>query len=187
MKVLLLGDSHLARLVPYRRLIASTCDIGAVGGSTALDLAGQLEGVDPASYDVIGISVGTNDCGPFGVDRDVSLRALGSVLERVAPTPVLMINNPGADEVAQRWGYDSEAMRAYAEAASALVAAAGGRSLDLRTVIRPLGGKGLTPDGFHVSRVAHALVFPALRAALWRTRWRTRLSARRARSGTPPR
>ena len=171
MKVLLLGDSHLARMAPYRRLVASQCEIRAVGGSTAQDLPGQLGSLDPAAFDVIGISVGTNDCGPAGIDRDVSLRLLRSVVERVAPTPVLMINNPGGDEVARTWGYDIEAMQAYADEAAALVRGYGGRTLDLRRVIAPLGPKRLTPDGFHISRLAHALVFPAVRAALWRTRF----------------
>lgn len=171
MKVLLIGDSHLARMAPYTRLIASQCEVRAVGGSTALDLTAQLDGVDPAAFDVIGISVGTNDCGPVGIDVPVSLDLLRSVVDQVAPTPVLMINNPGANDVARQWGYDVDAMRAYAEQASTLVRARGGRSLDLQRVIAPLGPKRLTPDGFHISRAAHALVFPALRVALWRTRF----------------
>lgn len=169
MKVLLLGDSHLARMAPYRHLISRHCEVRAAGGSTALDLAGQLEGLDPLAFDVIGISVGTNDCGPAGVDGGLSLDVLRSVVEHVAPTPVLMINNPGATEVARQWGYDVDAMGIYSHRASALVRANGGQSLDLRKVISPLGAKGFTPDGFHISRAAHVLVFPVLRAALWRT------------------
>lgn len=168
MRVLLLGDSHLARLAPYTRLIARDCTVRAVGGAAASELLDQLGDLDPASYDVVAVSVGTNDCGVKPATQGEFVDALRALLERVAPTPVLMVNNPGADERAV--DYDDVQMKEYAGAAAALVRASGGAVLDIPSVIAPLGRKGRTVEGLHVSKAGHLLLIPALRVALRRAR-----------------
>lgn len=164
MAVLLLGDSHLARLARYRRLLDADCTVRAVSGSNACDLLEQMDGLDPAGYRVIAVSVGTNDCGIKPTSLTDFVQAIKELVDRVAATPVLMVNNPGAD--ARAVGYDDAKMRRYAEAADDVVRAAGGSVVDVPSVIRPMGRIGRTPDGIHVSKIGHLLLIPALRRAL---------------------
>lgn len=167
MTVLLLGDSHLARLAPFRRLIARDCTVRAVGGAVAAELLDQLGDLDPAAYQVIAVSVGTNDCGLRPATLSDFLASIRALLERTGPTPVLLVNNPGADDRAV--GYDEDQLKTYAAEAAALVRDAGGAVLDISTVIAPLGRRGRTPDGIHVSKAGHLLLLPALRLAVRRT------------------
>lgn len=166
MPVLLLGDSHLSRLAPYRRLLARDCTVRAVGGAAAADLRGQLGELDPSTFRTIAVSVGTNDCGVKPAELPDFLGSIDSLLDQVATTRVLMVNNPGADERAV--GYDDVRMKEYAAAAGALVRSRGGSVLDIPRVIGPLGRVGRTADGIHVSKLGHVVLLPALRAALQR-------------------
>jgi hypothetical protein len=168
MPVLLVGDSHLARFAPYPRLIAPDCTVRAVGGASAADLEGQLGDLDPAAFDVIAVSVGTNDCGVRPASLEDFLASIRAFLERVAPTPVLLVNNPGADERAV--DYDDSRMKQYAAEAAALVRSAGGAVVDIPRVIAPLGRLGRTPEGLHVSKLGHLLLVPALRRGLRQAR-----------------
>lgn len=168
MPVLLVGDSHLARFAPYPRLIARDCTVRAVGGAAAADLVGQLGELDPAAFDVVAVSVGTNDCGVRPASLEDFLAAIRAFLDRVAPTPVLLVNNPGADERAV--DYDDAQMRKYAAEAAALVRSTGGTVVDIPRVIAPLGRLGRTADGLHVSKLGHVLLVPALRRGLRRAR-----------------
>lgn len=168
MSVLLLGDSHLARFRPYRRLVARDCTVRAVGGASAAELLDQLGDLDPGRFDVVVVSVGTNDCGVKPAALPDFLDAIRRLVERVAPTPVLMVGNPGADERAV--DYDDDQMRKYAAEAAALVRSMGGTVLDIPSVIAPLGRAGRTADGLHVSKLAHVLLIPALRRGVRRAR-----------------
>lgn len=166
MAVLLLGDSHLARLARYRRLLDADCTVRAVSGSTACDLLDQLDGLDPARFRVIAVSVGTNDCGSKPSSLTDFVQAIEALVDRVAPTQVLMVNNPGAD--ARAVDYDDAKMRRYAEAAADVVRSAGGSVVDIPSAIRPMGRIARTPDGIHVSKIGHLLLIPTLRRALRR-------------------
>lgn len=170
MPVLLLGDSHLARFRPYRRLIARDCTVRAVGGAAAYELLDQLDDLDPAAFDAIAVSVGTNDCGVKPAALPDFLDSIRALLERVAPTPVLMVNNPGADDRAP--DFDDAQMKEYAAAAGDLVRSMGGAVLDIPSVIAPLGRVGRTADGVHVSKLGHVVLIPALRLGLRRARRR---------------
>jgi len=164
MAVLLLGDSHLARFGRFPRLIARECMVRAVGGAAAADLLDQLGELDPAEFEVIAVSVGTNDCGVRPATLPEFLDAIRAFAVRVAPTPVLIVNNPGADRRAV--DYDNARMMHYAAEAGALVRSLGGSVLDIPSVIAPLGLRGRAPDGIHVSKLGHIVLVPKLRAAL---------------------
>lgn len=168
MPVLLLGDSHLARFAPYLRLIAKDCTLRAVSGSAASDLLDQLGDLDPAAYDVVVVSVGTNDCGVKPAPLADFLASIQLLLDRVKPTPVVLLNNPGADERAV--GYDDAQMKTYAAEAAALVRAYGGTVVETADVIAPLGLRGRTLDGLHASKRGLVLLSPALRRAIRRVR-----------------
>lgn len=176
MRVLLLGDSHLARFAPYPWLIARSCTVRAVSGSCAADLAAQWSDLDPDDFDVIAVSVGTNDVVVKPTTRGEFLSAIQAVVDRAGATPVLMVDNPGANERAP--DADLAKLQEYAEAAAALVRSAGGASLNTCAVIAPWGIRGRSPDGIHVSNAAHLVFIPALRLALRRAR-RLAHSARR--------
>ncbi|KRA32384.1 MULTISPECIES: SGNH/GDSL hydrolase family protein [unclassified Nocardioides] len=168
MSVLLLGDSHLARFRAYDRLIGRNCTVRAVGGAVASDLLDQLGDLDPGTFDVIAVSVGSNDCCRSTPNElPAFLSSIQALVERVAPTPVLMVASPGVD--ARATDHDDDKMRHFATQASALVRSRGGRALDTRKVIAPLGRRGRAADGLHISKVAHLLLVPALRVGIRRT------------------
>ena len=174
MRVLLLGDSHLAIFGAKPRLIARDCTVRAVAGACASDIADQWSDVDPADFDVIAVSVGTNDCLVRPASLEEFLGGIQSVIDRAGTTPVLMVDNPGAD------GRTSEAdiakLKLYAEEAARLVESVGGRSLNTPAVMAPLGHRGRSADGIHVGKVGLLLFIPALRLALRRARSAARRS-----------
>lgn len=177
MKVLLVGDSHLARFVRYPWLVARDCTVRAVNGSCARDLEGQWSDLDPAAFDAIAVSVGTNDCLGNPTTLDEFRDGLQGLLQRAGAAPVVMVENPGADDRAP--DADVAKLRRYADEGASLVRSAGGVSLNTCAVIAPLGRHGRSPDGIHVGRWAHLVFIPALRLALWRARFagrRSRLS-----------
>lgn len=65
MRIVLLGDSHLARI--RRDLPALGPDVcnAAVGGASALDLLAQAATASVGEDDVAVVSVGTNDAAPW--------------------------------------------------------------------------------------------------------------------------
>ncbi|MGN6162201.1 MAG: GDSL-type esterase/lipase family protein, partial [Marmoricola sp.] len=138
----------------------------ALSGSCATHLNDQAADLDLAGFDVIAVSVGTNDCGVKPTTSAEFTGAIGALVERAGSTPVLMVNNPGADRRAA--DLDAAQLKLYAREAAALVRAGGGAVLDARLVIAPLGQLGRSPDGMHVGKLGHALFIPALRVALWR-------------------
>ncbi|RJS46946.1 SGNH/GDSL hydrolase family protein [Nocardioides cavernaquae] len=163
MRVLMLGDSQLARLARYPRLIARETTNRAVGGATAPEVLDQLGELDPAGYDVVLLGVGTNDAGSRPVPLPHFLAAIESVIGRLAGTPLVFVTSPGAD--ARAVGYDDAHMARYAVEASAVVRAAGGTVVETPAVIARLGRAGRTPDGIHISQLGHLLYVPALRRA----------------------
>jgi lysophospholipase L1-like esterase len=163
MRVLMLGDSQLARLARYPRLIARETTNRAVGGATAPEVLDQLGDLDPAAYDVVLVGVGTNDAGTRPVPLPDFVAAIENVIARLARTPFVFVTSPGAD--ARAAGYDDALMASYAHAASAVVRAAGGSVVDTPAVIARLRGAGRTPDGIHISQLGHLLYVPALRRA----------------------
>ena len=66
MRVLMLGDSHLARLEEgdlerMRSRLGAEVENAAVGGAWSGDLHRRVGGRDLARYDAVVLSIGTND------------------------------------------------------------------------------------------------------------------------------
>ncbi|MDO7867272.1 SGNH/GDSL hydrolase family protein [Nocardioides jiangxiensis] len=164
MRVLLCGDSQLARLARYPLPVARHVVNRAVGGATALEVAQQVADLDPREFDVVMLGVGTNDAGTRPVPLSDFTAAVRSLVDWARPTPVVFVSSPGADPRADA-AYDDANMAAYAAAARDVVTAAGGRFVDTPRLLGPLGRVGRMPDGIHVGKLAHAVYIPALRRA----------------------
>jgi len=171
MRVLLLGDSQLARLSRYPLPVAREAVHRAVGGANVRDLPGQYADLALDSFDVVLLGIGTNDAGTRPVPLDEFVAAVGEVVERAGTTPVVFVASPGAD--ARATDYDDAHMAAYAAAARAVVEASGGAFVDTPRLLAPLGRLGRLPDGIHVGKAAHAIYIPALRRAARRAARRT--------------
>ncbi|TCJ31078.1 SGNH/GDSL hydrolase family protein [Nocardioides jejuensis] len=165
MPVLITGDSHLARPVRGGWSIGADAVSVAFGGSVATDLFHQVDGLDPAAYDVVVVSIGTNDAGWRDVPLPAFLGAIGAFLDWAGATPVLLMTSPGCDEQRASDHWSDTRLRQYADEAAALVTAAGSGVLDTPAVLAPLGTAAFVDDGFHLTPAAYDLLLPALRDA----------------------
>ena len=160
MSVLVLGDSHLARVGPT--LVAQLPDatVRAFGGAVATDFVAQADGLDLAAYDVVVVSIGTNDAGWRDVPLDVFTREVEDLLSRV-PGRVVLVTSPGADEVrAPSWS--NAKLAEFATSAATRVNAAGGTVIDTPSLLAPLGADAFLDDGFHLTAAAYDLLIPVL-------------------------
>lgn len=165
MRALVLGDSHLARPVRAGWTISPEATSVAVGGAVATDLPGQVAGLDPSAYDVVVVSIGTNDAGWRDVPLAEFTDALGWLLGWAGGTPVLLMTSPGCDEASAAGHWSNTRLTEYADAAAALVETAGGQVFDTPAVLAPLGPAAFVEDGFHLTPAAYDLLLPALRRA----------------------
>ncbi|HWU20376.1 MAG TPA: SGNH/GDSL hydrolase family protein, partial [Nocardioides sp.] len=161
MRVLMLGDSHFDRLhlIPWA-LSRDTVNL-AVGGAIAPEMLDQLGDLDPRGFDVVMLSIGSNDAATRPLPLEEFLGAIGQVLDRCEGRRVVLATAPG---VAPRSPFSTR-VQEYAAAAAALVRSSGGTVLETSRVLRPLGDRGLLPDGVHLTKSAHLLYVPALRRA----------------------
>ncbi len=174
MRVLLLGDSHLARLSPGDLgRIAPDVTNAAVGGASAPDLARQVAGIaDLPSYDVVVVSVGTNDAAPWKqVPIETSERALADAVARLPKRPamhVVYVASPGVDETRLDRVPDrtNEVLADYSRVAAHVVSAAGGAVVDTPAVLAPLGRAAYLDDGLHLTQAAYELLVPAIAGAV---------------------
>ncbi|RJS46945.1 SGNH/GDSL hydrolase family protein [Nocardioides cavernaquae] len=163
MSVLVLGDSHLARVGPA--LVAQLPDatVRAFGGAVATDFATQVDGLDLAAYDVVVVSIGTNDAGWREVPLDVFTREIEALVARV-PGRVVLVTSPGADEVRAQ-GWSNARLTEFARSAAAHVAAARGTVIDTPSLLAPLGPDAFLDDGFHLTSAAYDLLLPTIARA----------------------
>ncbi|GAB4005933.1 SGNH/GDSL hydrolase family protein [Nocardioides ultimimeridianus] len=162
MRVLMLGDSHFDRLhlIPWA-VSRDTVNL-AVGGAIAPEMLDQLGDLDPRDFDVVMMSIGSNDGASRPIPLEEFLGAIRQVLERCEGRSVVLATSPGVDE---RAPYPEVRVEEYAAAAAALVRSRGGLVVDTPKVIAPLGMRARIADGVHLSKAAHLLFVPALRRA----------------------
>jgi lysophospholipase L1-like esterase len=163
MSVLVLGDSHLARVAPVLSQLLPDATVRAFGGAVATDLAGQADGLDLAAYDVVVVSVGTNDAGWREIPLEVFTHEVEALVARV-PGRVVLVTSPGADE-ARAPGWSNPKLATFAAAAAALVTAAGGTVIDTPSLLAPLGAGAFLDDGFHLTEAAYDLLLPRVQGA----------------------
>lgn len=165
MAVLILGDSHLARARPRHAEIAAATTSRAVGGSTVLDLDDQLAGIDLAAYDVVVVSLGTNDAGWRDVPLTQFVSVLDAALARLAGRRLVFVTSPGCDP-ARAGGCSADRLAAYATSATGLVTGHGGIVVDSPAVLATLGAAAFLEDGFHLTQPAYDLLLPAIATAV---------------------
>lgn len=166
MHVLIAGDSHLARPVRGGWSLTPDTTSVAVGGSVATDLAAQVRDLDPSSYDVVVLSIGTNDAGWRDVPLPTFLAAIRDFLEWTGDSPVLLMTSPGCDETRAEPHWSDAQLAHFATEAAALVRAAGGGVLDTPAVLAPLGAPAFVADGFHLTEAAYDVLLAALHDAV---------------------
>jgi len=171
MTILLLGDSHLARLRilgqdSLEALAGTQVENRAVGGSTVQALPGQAAGLDLSSYDAVVVSLGTNDAAHWGDVPLADFRArLASVVDSAARW--VAVTTPGVDGARTPDGRRSnDVMAGYADALASVVEGAGGVTVPSRDVIASLGSDGFQDDGFHLTPSAYDLLLPAIAKAV---------------------
>lgn len=182
MRVVLLGDSHLARVRRDLGLIGTDVHNGAVGGATVRALAAQAADARVGRGDVVVVSVGSNDAAPW---KQVPLEAFRADLERlltsVPAAHWVLVTPPGVDETRLAGGggpaggdrtnevvdtYRAAAVGAFVGASVGADAVVGASLVRAEEVLRPLGADAFVDDGLHLTGRAYALLLPAVGAAV---------------------
>lgn len=163
MRIVLLGDSHLARIRRQLPLIGKDVVNAARGGATVRDLEAQADGAALTDADVVIVSVGTNDAAPH---HEVPVadfrRAIGRVLESTVGAWVVM-TPPGVVEARLgAHGRTNAVVAHYREAAIAAAASHSARLLDTPPLLAHLGTSAFAEDGLHLSGAGHGVLLPAL-------------------------
>ncbi|WP_110182541.1 SGNH/GDSL hydrolase family protein [Nocardioides solisilvae] len=171
-RVLLLGDSHLARLGPRVPALGAGVVNRARGGASSRDLAGQVAAARADAvggrYDAAVVSVGTNDAAPW---KQVPLEECASLLAAAVadlPCPVVLLAPPGVDEARLTRERDrTEAVVAHYRARlSRVVLASDGRVVAPPGLLAPLGPDAFLADGVHLTPAAYDVLLPAVAAAV---------------------
>lgn len=185
MRIVLLGDSHLARVRrDLGRLVCAAAGCAAsakpevvnaaVGGAFAADLVQQAAAVGLGPLDRVALSVGTNDAAPW---KQVALahvrRHVDAFLSATAVARLVYLSPPGVDEtslaatgLAARRDRTNECMDAYGRAIAERLHHAGAEIVDGRALLDSLGRAGFADDGLHLNGRAYDVVLPALASAL---------------------
>lgn len=164
MRIVLLGDSHLARIQRQLPLIGENVLNAARGGATVRHLESQADGAVLSRSDVVIVSVGTNDAAPR---NDVPLADFEQALDRfLGSTPAgarVIMTPPGVDESRPGAGDRTNALVAtYREAATAVAESRSARLLDTPALLAHLGTAAIAGDGLHLSGAAYGVLLPAL-------------------------
>jgi lysophospholipase L1-like esterase len=168
MRIVLLGDSHLARV--RRDLPALGRDVcnAAEGGASSLDLLAQATGAAVEEDDLVVVSVGTNDAAPWKhVPMTVFAHTLSQCLQSVPARRWVYVAPPGVDESRLSGPGDrtNAVLDAYRDAAVSACDEAGARVVRTERLIGPLGADAFVSDGLHLSGRAYRVVLPAIAEA----------------------
>jgi lysophospholipase L1-like esterase len=167
MRVLMLGDSHLARVsAAEARRMADDVVNRAFGGALASELVDQLGDLDPTSFDAVVVSIGTNDGGPWrAVPREVFVHDVEQLVERSPDARWVFVRSPGCDD---RYSGDrlDHVLSEYADLAEAVFLGAGGLVVDTLAALSELGAAAFMGDGVHLTDVAHGLMLARIEEVL---------------------
>ena len=169
MRVVLLGDSHLARV--RRDLPALGPDVcnAAEGGASSLDLLAQATGAAVEEDDLVVVSVGTNDAAPWKhVPVTKFAQAVTHCLRSVPARHWVYVAPPGVDESRLTGPGDrtNAVLDEYRDAAVSACVEAGASVVRTELVIGPLGADAFASDGLHLSGRAYQVVLPAIAEAV---------------------
>ncbi|WP_082587594.1 SGNH/GDSL hydrolase family protein [Nocardioides sp. Soil774] len=169
MRIVLLGDSHLARIRRDLAMIGPHERNAAEGGACALDLVAQARTAAVEQHDVVVVSVGTNDAAPRRqVPTAAYVRALLDCTRSVPARGWIYHAPPGVDEsrLGGACGRTNATIDAYRDAAVTACDEAGVRVVRTERVIEPLGARAFVSDGLHLGGAAYGLVLPAIAEAV---------------------
>ncbi|GAA0974569.1 hypothetical protein ENKNEFLB_02361 [Nocardioides aquaticus] len=169
MRIVLLGDSHLARITDDLDRIGDDVVNAAVGGSVAADVLAQADAVGVGPRDVAVVSVGTNDAAPWKqVDPDDFRAQLERLVEQVQPYRWVHVAPPGVDELRMEREVDrtNELVARYQRIGGVVLGDAGAELVDTPRVLSRLGSEAFVDDGVHLSAAGYALLVPAIADAV---------------------
>ena len=167
-RILLLGDSHLARIKRELPRLGENVVNAAVGGTTVHDLDAQAAAAAVGPDDVVVLSIGTNDAAPW---KEVPSELFGQVLEqflssrRVGRWVILL--PPGVVEIRLNGSGDrtNALLEDYRAVATAAATSAEAAIIDPQVVLSALGSSAFASDGLHLSGEGYRALLPALMAA----------------------
>lgn len=170
MRIVLLGDSHLARITALDQIGDDVVN-AAVGGSVAADVHDQAASVGVGPRDVAVVSVGTNDAAPWKQVEAEEFRAqLERLVESVQPYRWVHVAPPGVDELRMEREVDrtNELVARYQRIGGVVLAesGAGAELVDTPRVIARLGSEAFVDDGVHLSAAGYSLLVPAIADAV---------------------
>lgn len=164
MRVVLLGDSHLARIQRGLPRIGEDVLNAAEGGATVRDLEAQADRAALGVSDVVVVSVGTNDAAPWNDQPPADFeRTLSHFVHSHPVGAWVVMTPPGVDETRLGAGdRTNAAVTRYREAAASVAESHAARLLDTPALLAPLGHDAFKSDGVHLSGPAYRLLLPAL-------------------------
>lgn len=169
MRVVLLGDSHLARVRRDLPVVGPDVCNAAEGGASALDLLAQATRAAVQDDDLVVLSVGTNDAAPWKhVPVTVFAGAVRHCLESVPARRWIYVAPPGVDEARLTGSGDrtNAVLDEYRDAALSVCSDAGAGVVRTDRVIESLGAAAFVDDGLHLSGRAYQVVLRAIAGAV---------------------
>lgn len=180
MRVVLIGDSHFARIRrDLFRLVCgehSSAGLGAVeivnvavGGACTCDIQDQVAGAGLRPDDVVALSVGTNDAAPW---KELAIDEVGqhvdNLLADLSSKRPVYLAPPGVDEARLEGLNDRTNTRTalYGAAIGERLRAAGAVVIDGRAAVSRIGAAAFADDGVHLSGAGYDVLIPALAAAI---------------------
>lgn len=164
-RIVLLGDSHLARIKRDLAFVGQNVVNAAVGGATTHGLDAQAVAASVGHDDVVVLSIGTNDAAPrhavpVGAFAEALARFLGSWEVR----RWVIVLPPGIDERGpdNAGGRTNAMLSEYRAAGMAAAATVDARLVDSRALLLPLGSRAFAQDGLHLSGTGYRVLLAAL-------------------------
>lgn len=164
MSLVLMGDSHLARV--RRELVSLGREVRnvAVGGATVRDLDGQLDLVAAIRPETVVLSVGTNDAAArHGVSRAHFVAALEDVLVRLQESTAIYVTSPGVIEsraAGQHW--TNTRVAEYRQAALDACAEHNLACIRAEKILGQLGARAFAEDGLHLNGLGYRTLLPVI-------------------------
>ena len=169
MRIVFLGDSHLARVRRDLPLIGGDVHNAAKGGASVRDVVAQATGAAVEDSDLVVLSVGTNDAAPWKqVPVPAFARALLHLMGSLPARAWIYVAPPGVDEARLTGGGNrtNATIDEYRAAALAVCDDVGAAVVRTDRVIEPLGSAAFVDDGLHLSGPAYKVVLRAIAGAV---------------------
>jgi lysophospholipase L1-like esterase len=169
MRIVLLGDSHLARVRRDLPMVGTNVCNAAEGGASSPDLLAQAARAAVEEGDLVVVSVGTNDAAPWKqVPLTVFAQELARCMRSVPARRWVYVAPPGVDESrgSGSGGRTNAVLDECRDAALTVCDEAGARVVRTGRVLEPLGTSAFVSDGVHLNGPAHKLVLAAIAHAI---------------------